>query len=130
MRSGGSCKMVPELHDLFECLPTDAAIHPPGCERIAFREDLFNLFERASSRLWKHEENVDECAKVERAEDKIGFVSDVGETGWDGPCKGKVEQPVRCRRQRDCLCADTHWKDLSRIGPRNGTHGNSEAKEP
>lgn len=129
MRSGGSYEMVPELHDLLECLPADTAIHPPGCERIALREDLLDLFKRASSRLWKHEENVDECAKVEDAEDEIGLVSDGGETGRDGPRKGKVEQPVRRRRQGDCLCAHTHRENLCGIGPRNGTHGDSEAKE-
>ena len=123
-------KVVLELHDLPECPPANAAIHPPGGECISLREDLLDLLERASSRLRKHEEDVDECGKVESTEDEIGLVGDISEARGDGPRKGKVEYPIRRRRQRDGLGPDTHWEDLCRIRPGNRAHGDSITRGP
>ena len=95
MRSRRSYKIVLELHDLRECPLADVAIYPPGRERVALHEDLFDLFKRASGCLWKHEENVDECGEVEGAEDEIGLISNIGEARGDSPREGKIEQPVR-----------------------------------
>src|ERR1700761_4235481 len=123
-----TCKTVLELHNLLQCPQADAATHLPGGVRMALLKNCFNLFKRASCCLRKHKENVDERSDVEGAEHEVCLVGDSGEAGGDGPSKPKVEQPVRCRRQGDCLSANTHWEDLRRICPRNRPHGDSEAE--
>ena len=62
---------------------------------MALLEDFFDLLECASRRLGETEEDVDARREVERAEDEVRLVRDVGKTRRNRPSQSEVEQPVR-----------------------------------
>lgn len=81
--------------DILQGLPPDAAIDAPGCEYVALREDVLDLFQRTSRSFGEAEQNVDECGEVESPEDEVCSVGDTGEAWGDGPGEGEVEEPAK-----------------------------------
>ena len=62
---------------------------------MTLREHILDLLERPAGRLGEHEEDVDERAKVERAEDEVRLPRDVRKARGDRPREREIECPVR-----------------------------------
>lgn len=51
--------------DVLRCLAAHVTLDLPCCEDVALCEHFLDLFQCAAFGLWEHEEDMDECRKVE-----------------------------------------------------------------